>query len=118
MTSPSSDEAARPISNANAPLGPSNEETLSHVLGTGSGFPLRVTANAGLNNSDLTESAPQTPEDVLPRDIQLKTPTYDYAFEKSMSHTEAKLFYQHHQLATRNVGDSDELSKAAAPTTT
>ncbi|KAL4961916.1 uncharacterized protein BDV14DRAFT_191982 [Aspergillus stella-maris] len=34
--------------------------------------------------------------DVLPRDRQLKTPTYDYAFEKSMSHAEAKLFYQNH----------------------
>ncbi|KAL4811703.1 hypothetical protein BDW67DRAFT_179371 [Aspergillus spinulosporus] len=34
--------------------------------------------------------------EVLPRDRQLKTPTYDYAFEKSMSHTEAKLFYQNH----------------------
>ncbi|KAL2869399.1 AMP deaminase [Aspergillus lucknowensis] len=35
-------------------------------------------------------------KDVLPRDRQLRTPTYDYAYEKSMSHAEAKLFYQHH----------------------
>ncbi|KAL4802642.1 hypothetical protein BDV18DRAFT_147064 [Aspergillus unguis] len=36
------------------------------------------------------------PRDLLSRDRQLKTPTYDYAFEKSMSHAEAKLFYQQH----------------------
>ncbi|PLB36719.1 AMP deaminase [Aspergillus candidus] len=40
-------------------------------------------------------------KDVLPRDRQQKTPTYDYAYEKSMSHTEAKLFYRHHQLMSR-----------------
>ncbi|CEL11091.1 Putative AMP deaminase 2 [Aspergillus calidoustus] len=33
-------------------------------------------------------------KDILPRDRQLRTPTYDYAYEKSMSHAEAKLFYQ------------------------
>ncbi|RDW64278.1 AMP deaminase [Aspergillus mulundensis] len=40
--------------------------------------------------------------DVLPRDRQLKTPTYDYAFEKSMSHAEAKLFYQNHSNTPAN----------------
>lgn len=39
--------------------------------------------------------------DILPRDRQHKTPTYDYAYEKSMSQAEAKLFYHHHQLASR-----------------
>ncbi|KAI5295275.1 AMP deaminase [Ascosphaera acerosa] len=33
----------------------------------------------------------------LPRDRQQRTVTYDYAYEKSMSHAEAKLFYQRHQ---------------------
>lgn len=42
---------------------------------------------------------------VLRRDMEPKTHTYDYAYEKSMSHTEAKLFYQHHQLASRDVGN-------------
>ncbi|KAJ5348179.1 AMP deaminase Amd1 [Penicillium brevicompactum] len=42
------------------------------------------------------------PEDILPRDRQQKTATYDYAYEKSLSHAEARLFYQHHQLAARN----------------
>ncbi|KGO44477.1 AMP deaminase [Penicillium expansum] len=44
----------------------------------------------------------QPAEDILPRDQQQKTATYDYAYEKSMSHAEARLFYQHHQLAARN----------------
>lgn len=42
---------------------------------------------------------------ILPRDQQQKTATYDYAYEKSMSHAEAKLFYQHHQLASKS-GDN------------
>lgn len=44
----------------------------------------------------------QPTEEILPRDRQQKTATYDYAYEKSMSHAEAKLFYQHHQLASRD----------------
>ncbi|KAJ5768806.1 hypothetical protein N7520_003365 [Penicillium odoratum] len=43
--------------------------------------------------------------DILPRDQQEKTATYDYAYEKSLSHAEAKLFYQHHQLASKS-GDN------------
>ncbi|KAJ5689782.1 hypothetical protein N7462_004174 [Penicillium macrosclerotiorum] len=48
-----------------------------------------------------TLRAEDTPPDILPRDQQQKTATYDYAYEKSMSHAEAKLFYQHHQLASK-----------------
>jgi AMP deaminase len=40
-------------------------------------------------------------EDILPRDRQQRTPTYNYAYEKSMSHAEAKLFYQRHQQASK-----------------
>ncbi|KAJ6150762.1 hypothetical protein N7470_007356 [Penicillium chermesinum] len=39
--------------------------------------------------------------EILPRDQLQKTATYDYAFEKSLSHAEAKLFYQHHQQASK-----------------
>ena len=46
-------------------------------------------------------SETDTSKDVLPRDRQQRTPTYDYAYEKSMSHTEAKLFYRHHQLMSK-----------------
>ncbi|EED15958.1 AMP deaminase Amd1, putative [Talaromyces stipitatus ATCC 10500] len=34
---------------------------------------------------------------ILPRDRQKRTHSYNYAYEKSMSHAEAKLFYQRHQ---------------------
>ncbi|PWY69481.1 AMP deaminase [Aspergillus eucalypticola CBS 122712] len=81
------------------------------------------------NNCDV-DSTETDSGSILPRDIQLKTPTYDYAFEKSMSHAEAKLFYQHHQIASRNldgdhhnevsamatlVGDSDPRDMAGSP---
>ena len=62
--------------------------------------------------NDEVEHAPSNPnvpgegdspsEEILSRDRQLKTPTYDYAYEKSMSHAEAKLFYQQHQFASRS----------------
>lgn len=48
------------------------------------------------------EDDSQPPPPLLPRDQQRKTATYDYAYEKSLSHAEAKLFYQHHQLASRD----------------
>ncbi|CAG7917245.1 unnamed protein product, partial [Penicillium olsonii] len=52
--------------------------------------------------SQEKSNALDRPEDILPRDRQQKTATYDYAYEKSLSHAEARLFYQHHQLAARN----------------
>lgn len=46
------------------------------------------------------ESTPSddTQQGILPRDEQTRSAVYDYASEKSMSHAEAKLFYQRHQL--------------------
>ncbi|KAH7372364.1 hypothetical protein BKA66DRAFT_177870 [Pyrenochaeta sp. MPI-SDFR-AT-0127] len=38
---------------------------------------------------------------MLPRDKQRRTAYYDYTAEKQMSHTEAKQFYQRHQLETQ-----------------
>ncbi|GFF56733.1 AMP deaminase [Aspergillus lentulus] len=52
-------------------------------------------------DSSLSATVTDSLDHVLPRDREMKTPTYDYAYEKSMSHTEAKLFYQHHQLVSR-----------------
>ncbi|KAE8377491.1 hypothetical protein BDV26DRAFT_263357 [Aspergillus bertholletiae] len=51
--------------------------------------------------------------DILPRDRLLKTPTYDYAYEKQMSHAEAKLFYQHHQFASRSTDNEPALNSVA-----
>lgn len=56
--------------------------------------------------------------DILPRDQQQKTATYDYAYEKFMSHAEAKLFYQHHQLTAKgadNEGSSNPVSTGESP---
>ncbi|OJJ30056.1 hypothetical protein ASPWEDRAFT_46792 [Aspergillus wentii DTO 134E9] len=55
-------------------------------------------------DSGITETVSTTNPsgEILPRDRQHKTPTYDYAYEKSMSQAEAKLFYQHRQLVARD----------------
>ncbi|MCJ1287966.1 AMP deaminase [Xylographa opegraphella] len=39
-----------------------------------------------------------TATSLLPRDQQLKTAYYDYTSEKKLSHAEARLFYQRHQI--------------------
>ncbi|KAF2498876.1 AMP deaminase [Lophium mytilinum] len=44
---------------------------------------------------------------LLPRDKQRKTAFFDYASDKQMSHSEAKQFYQRHQLETQNTGGSN-----------
>lgn len=41
---------------------------------------------------------------MLPRDKQRRTAFYDYASDKKMSHTEAKQFYQRHQLESQYGG--------------
>ncbi|KAB8205682.1 Adenosine/AMP deaminase [Aspergillus parasiticus SU-1] len=65
------------------------------------------------NESSFAAST-KTSGDILPRDILLKTPTYDYAYEKSMSHAEAKLFYQHHQFASRSADSEPTLNLVPA----
>ncbi|EEQ85269.1 hypothetical protein RJZ56_001346 [Blastomyces dermatitidis] len=52
------------------------------------------------DDSSLSGNVAQT---MLPRDRQRRTATYDYAYEKSLSHAEAKLFYQRHQLESKYV---------------
>jgi AMP deaminase len=49
--------------------------------------------------SDGTQAA-----GMLPRDKQRRTAFYDYASEKQMSHSEAKQFYQRHQLESQYGG--------------
>jgi AMP deaminase len=62
--------------------------------------------STGFATHESPEDTQDSATDILPRDLQQKTATYDYAFEKSMSHAEAKLFYQHHQLSSASKGDS------------
>ncbi|KAF3482063.1 AMP deaminase 2 [Arthroderma uncinatum] len=78
-----------------------------------------------MENKTATPPADDAPDSntatqpILPRDRQTRTATYDYAYEKSMSHAEARLFYQRHQLASRSVdGDppqSPDLSGRSIP---
>ncbi|KAJ5909178.1 hypothetical protein N7495_001860 [Penicillium taxi] len=63
-----------------------------------------------LDSADTSASTPseeitESDANILPRDQQQKTATYDYAYEKQLSHAEAKLFYQHHQLSSKG-GDN------------
>lgn len=66
------------------------------------------------SNVNVPEAGDSPSGAILPRDRQLKTPTYDYAYEKSMSHAEAKLFYQQHQFASRSA--DSESSQVMPPT--
>jgi AMP deaminase len=53
-------------------------------------------------------STPSDREDgILPRDKQRKTAYYDYATERSLSHADAKLFYQRSQLEAQKTGGSN-----------
>ncbi|RMZ66976.1 AMP deaminase [Pyrenophora seminiperda CCB06] len=49
-------------------------------------------------------SADEDSNGMLPRDKQRRTAFYDYTAEKHLSHTEAKQFYQRHQLETQYGG--------------
>ena len=60
-------------------------------------------ATLGTNTEDGDTGADDT-QGVLPRDKQRRTAFYDYASEKQMSHSEAKQFYQRHQLESQYGG--------------
>ncbi|EPS31897.1 hypothetical protein PDE_06855 [Penicillium oxalicum 114-2] len=60
--------------------------------------------STGFALHEALDDSPEAATAILPRDLQQKTATYDYAYEKSLSHAEAKLFYQHHQMTAK--GDS------------
>ncbi|KAL4923760.1 AMP deaminase [Aspergillus undulatus] len=69
-----------------------------------------------MESQPIEQGSVGEPRDVLPRDRQLKTPTYDYAFEKSMSHTEAKLFYQNHSSSPTTNQQSVSINPIHFPT--
>ncbi|KAJ5609900.1 hypothetical protein N7528_009166 [Penicillium herquei] len=88
-------------------MGSSESGVFSHDLNHhASSLDNEPLASPGFDNPSETPSIqgdvdPKDSIDILPRDKQEKTATYDYAYEKSLSHAEAKLFYQHHQLASK-----------------
>lgn len=53
---------------------------------------------------------------LLPRDKQRRTAYYDYASEKSLSHAEAKLFYQRHKLESAQQGPDGQSPVSRART--
>lgn len=72
-------------------------------------------ASEGESNGEEDRSSEDSAESILPRDRQLRTATYDYAYEKSMSHAEAKLFYQRHQLASKNADGEQQSQSFVTP---
>ncbi|KAK2759044.1 AMP deaminase [Arachnomyces sp. PD_36] len=73
-------------------------------------------ADEGEDNGEEGRSSEDSAESILPRDRQRRTATYDYAYEKSMSHAEAKLFYQRHQLESKNTESDQQSQNFVTPT--
>ncbi|KAJ5667550.1 hypothetical protein N7507_003414 [Penicillium longicatenatum] len=90
-------------------MGSSESDELGHIpnLNASLSFEGEPLASPDFDHTTASSPALEDPDakvsaDILPRDQQQKTATYDYAYEKSLSHAEAKLFYQHHQLASKS----------------
>jgi AMP deaminase len=95
----------------------SEEEELdlndSGTEASGSG---RTKANGGATPAAQRGTGPSMEDDddgMLPRDKQRRTAFYDYTAEKQMSHTEAKQFYQRHQLETQHGGPQGDMHSPA-----
>ncbi|KAF1969006.1 AMP deaminase [Bimuria novae-zelandiae CBS 107.79] len=68
------------------------------------GGALGAQTTAGTSTEDGDNGAADDAQGLLPRDKQRRTAFYDYASEKQMSHSEAKQFYQRHQLESQYGG--------------
>ncbi|KAJ4345522.1 AMP deaminase [Didymosphaeria variabile] len=68
------------------------------------GGALGAQTTAGTSTQDGDNGATHDAQGLLPRDKQRRTAFYDYASEKQMSHSEAKQFYQRHQLESQYGG--------------
>ena len=66
---------------------------------------------ADVDGDPLSDEA----QGLLPRDKQRRTAFYDYASEKQMSISEAKQFYQRHQLESQFTGGSNWSQDGASP---
>ncbi|KAF2850695.1 AMP deaminase [Plenodomus tracheiphilus IPT5] len=87
---------------------PSSEDDISVTSSEPEAGSDRLTrAHHGATAAAQNTAGASTEEDadgMLPRDKQRRTAFYDYTAEKQMSHTEAKQFYQRHQLETQYGG--------------
>ncbi|KAF1833056.1 AMP deaminase [Decorospora gaudefroyi] len=85
----------------------SAESSEPEAGGSGSGSGRTRTDHGATATAQETASTSIEEDDsngMLPRDKQRRTAFYDYTAEKQMSHTEAKQFYQRHQLETQYGG--------------
>ncbi|EMD63194.1 hypothetical protein COCSADRAFT_338729 [Bipolaris sorokiniana ND90Pr] len=76
----------------------------------------RTKTNYGATSASQRGADPSMEDDddgILPRDKQRRTAFYDYTAEKQMSHTEAKQFYQRHQLETQHGGPQADMHSPA-----
>lgn len=76
----------------------------------------RTKTNYGATSASQRGAGPSMEDDddgILPRDKQRRTAFYDYTAEKQMSHTEAKQFYQRHQLETQHGGPQADMHSPA-----
>lgn len=69
--------------------------------GSGSGRAEHGVTDTPHNTAGTSLSLDMDDAGMLPRDKQRRTAFYDYTAEKQMSHTEAKQFYQRHQMETQ-----------------
>lgn len=65
--------------------------------------------------SDMAVADADAEAGILPRDKQRKTALYDSTWEKSMSHQEAKQFYQRHKLEHQQTGGSNLSADGFSP---
>ncbi|CBX95670.1 hypothetical protein LEMA_P028220.1 [Plenodomus lingam JN3] len=87
---------------------PSSEDDVSATLSEPEPDGSSLTRAGGGATATIQDPADGSIEEegdgMLPRDKQRRTAFYDYTAEKQMSHTEAKQFYQRHQLETQYGG--------------
>lgn len=66
-------------------------------------------------NSEAEAGEDATQDGLLPRDFQRRTTFYDYAAEKQISFTDAKLFYQRSQAEAQRSGEGGWGSQQSLP---
>jgi AMP deaminase len=79
-------------------MNPTEDGNPTNKIEDGDGFNVQKNDDTGSpDDHGYEDDDGPRDEELLPRDRQKRTHSYNYAYEKSMSHAEAKLFYQRHQ---------------------
>lgn len=101
----SEDEEPYPQLHDNDEVG--SNESLDSIQDGQESLPQTSLLGGGVGTEGHSTPPDGVQDGMLPRDIQRKTAYYDYAAEKQMSHTDAKLFYQRSQLEAQQTGGSN-----------